>query len=75
MFDGSDNISTRRLIIKSPVEIQNIDIIPSDLSLSVLSEYLTTKTNRENLFGDGLKIMSKSKDYITYLLIYLLLMI
>ena len=49
MFDGlADNISAEDLIIKSPCErYKNIDIIPSDLSLSVLSEYLTTKTNRE----------------------------
>mgnify|MGYP003297071475 CR=1 FL=1 len=48
MFDGlADNISAD-LIIKSPCSrYENIDIIPSDLSLSVLSEYLTTKTNRE----------------------------
>jgi chromosome partitioning protein len=49
MFDGLiDNISAEDLILKSPVEkYPNIDLIPSDLSLSVLSEYLTTKTNRE----------------------------
>lgn len=49
MFDGlADNLSAKELIIKSPCErYKNIDIIPSDLSLSVLSEYLTTKTNRE----------------------------
>lgn len=49
MFDGlTDNISAEELIIKSPIQkYPNIDIIPSDLSLSVLSEYLTTKTNRE----------------------------
>ena len=49
MFDGlADNLSAEELIIKSPCErYKNIDIIPSDLSLSVLSEYLTTKTNRE----------------------------
>ena len=49
MFDGlADNLSANELIIKSPTDkYKNIDIIPSDLSLSVLSEYLTTKTNRE----------------------------
>ena len=49
MFDGlADNLSANDLIIKSPTDkYKNIDIIPSDLSLSVLSEYLTTKTNRE----------------------------
>ena len=49
MFDGlADNISAEELIIKSPTKrYKNIDLIPSDLSLSVLSEYLTTKTNRE----------------------------
>ena len=49
MFDGlADNISAEDLIIKSPnIKYRNIDLIPSDLSLSVLSEYLTTKTNRE----------------------------
>lgn len=49
IFDGlADNISAKNLIIKSPNnKYKNIDLIPSDLSLSVLSEYLTTKTNRE----------------------------
>ena len=49
MFDGlADNISAEELIIKSPTKrYKNIDLIPSDLSLSVLSEYLTTNTNRE----------------------------
>lgn len=49
LFDGLINsLSADQLILKSPVEkYPNIDLIPSDLSLSVLSEYLTTKTNRE----------------------------
>ena len=50
MFDGlADNLSANELvIIKSPNDkYKNIDIIPSSTSLSVLSEYLTTKTNRE----------------------------
>lgn len=44
----TDNISADELIIKSPNErYPNMDLIPSDLSLSVLNEYLTTRTNRE----------------------------
>lgn len=49
MFEAlTDGISADEIIIKSPMEsYPNIDLIPSDLSLSVLGEYLTTKTNRE----------------------------
>ena len=69
MFDGlADNISADELIIKSPAKIyENIDLIPSDLSLSVLSEFLTTKTNREKSvwrwFKNNLDIL-KEYDYI-----------
>ena len=66
MFDGlADNISAEDLIIKSPCErYKNIDIIPSDLSLSVLSEYLTTKTNREKSVWRWFKNNVESlKDY------------
>ena len=69
MFDGlADNISADELIIKSPTKIyENIDLIPSDLSLSVLSEFLTTKTNREKSvwrwFKNNLDIL-KEYDYI-----------
>ena len=69
MFDGlADNLSAEELIIKSPCErYKNIDIIPSDLSLSVLSEYLTTKTNREKSvwrwFKSNVKALSEY-DYI-----------
>ena len=49
MFEAlTDNSSASEVIISSPmVEYPNMDLIPSDLSLSVLSEFLTTKTNRE----------------------------
>lgn len=49
MFHGlADNLLAEDMVIESPMEkYKNIDIIPSDLSLSVLSEYLTTKVNRE----------------------------
>ena len=69
MFDGlADNISADELIIKSPAKrYENIDLIPSDLSLSVLSEFLTTKTNREKSvwrwFKNNLDIL-KEYDYI-----------
>lgn len=69
MFDGlADNITAEELIIKSPADkYTNIDLIPSDLSLSVLSEYLTTKTNREKSvwrwFKNNLDTL-KNYDYI-----------
>ena len=49
MLEGlTDNSSAKEVIIHSPMsEYPNMDLIPSDLSLSVLSEFLTTKTNRE----------------------------
>ena len=49
MFEAlTDNTSAKEVIISSPMaEYPNMDLIPSDLSLSVLSEFLTTKTNRE----------------------------
>lgn len=49
MFEAlTDNSKAEEVIIKAPLEkYSNIDLIPSDLSLSVLSEFLTTKTNRE----------------------------
>ena len=69
LFDGLINsLSADKLILKSPVEkYPNIDLIPSDLSLSVLSEYLTTKTNREKSvwrwFKNNIDII-KEYDYI-----------
>ena len=62
------SLSADQLILKSPVEkYPNIDLIPSDLSLSVLSEYLTTKTNREKSvwrwFKNNIDII-KEYDYI-----------
>lgn len=49
MFEALiDNSTAEDVIIKNAYsKYPNIDLIPSDLSLSVLSEYLTTKTNRE----------------------------
>ena len=69
LFDGLINsLSADQLILKSPVEkYPNIDLIPSDLYLSVLSEYLTTKTNREKSvwrwFKNNIDII-KEYDYI-----------
>ena len=69
LFDGLINsLSADQLILKSPVEkYPNIDLIPSDLSLSVLSEYLTTKTTREKSvwrwFKNNIEII-KEYDYI-----------
>lgn len=69
LFDGLiDNLSADQLILKSPIErYPNIDLIPSDLSLSVLSEYLTTKTNREKSvwrwFKNNIDII-REYDYI-----------
>lgn len=69
LFDGLiDNLSADQLILKSPIKrYPNIDLIPSDLSLSVLSEYLTTKTNREKSvwrwFKNNIDVI-KEYDYI-----------
>lgn len=69
MFEAlTDNISADEVIIKAPLEkYYNIDLIPSDLSLSVLSEYLTTKTNREKSvwrwFKSNIETL-KDYDYI-----------
>ncbi|MCU9810190.1 ParA family protein [Paraclostridium sp. AKS46] len=44
----TENTTAKEVILKSPVEeFKNIDIIPSDISLSVLSEYLSTQMGRE----------------------------
>ena len=69
MFEAlTDGISAEEIIIKSPMEgHENVDLIPSDLSLSVLSEYLTTKTNRERAvfrwFKNNIDIL-ENYDYI-----------
>ncbi|WP_131043053.1 ParA family protein [Clostridioides difficile] len=65
-----DDISAEELIIKSPLkDYPNIDLIPSDLSLSVLSEYLTIKTSREKVaFKWFKKNISTLKNY-DYILI------
>ncbi|MFR8871972.1 hypothetical protein [Paraclostridium sordellii] len=49
MFESlTDNFKAKEVVIKASLEkYSNIDLIPSDLSLSVLSEFLTTKINRE----------------------------
>lgn len=64
----ADNSSADEVIIKAPLETYpSINLIPSDLSLSVLSEYLTTKTNRERFvwrwFKSNIEILRES-DYI-----------
>ncbi|MFI3211300.1 MAG: AAA family ATPase, partial [Peptostreptococcaceae bacterium] len=69
LFDALiDNTTAKDLIIKSPLKnYSNIDLIPSDLSLSVLSEVLTTKTNREKTvwrwFKNNIETL-KEYDYI-----------
>lgn len=69
MFEAlTDNSSAEDVIIESPLErYSKIDLIPSDLSLSVLSEFLTTKTNREKSvwrwFKSNIETL-KNYDYI-----------
>lgn len=69
MFEAlTDNSSAYEVIIKSPLpKYSNIDLIPSDLSLSVLSEFLTTKTNREKSvwrwFKSNIETL-KNYDYV-----------
>lgn len=69
MFEAlTDSSSADEVIIKSPMsEYPNMDLIPSDLSLSVLSEFLTTKTNREKAvwrwFKSNIETL-KNYDYI-----------
>ena len=69
MFHGlADNLLAEDMVIETPLDrYKNIDIIPSDLSLSVLSEYLTTKVNREKSvwrwFKNNLGFLRKY-DYI-----------
>jgi chromosome partitioning protein len=69
MFEAlTDNSSADEVIIKSPLtKYSNIDLIPSDLSLSVLSEFLTTKTNREKSvwrwFKSNIETL-KNYDYV-----------
>lgn len=69
MFEAlSDGSSADEVIIKAPLDTyKNIDLIPSDLSLSVLSEFLTTKTGREKSvwrwFKNNIEVL-KEYDYI-----------
>ena len=66
MFEAlTDNSSAKEVIIHSPMsEYPNMDLIPSDLSLSVLSEFLTTKTNREKAVWRWFKgNIDELKDY------------
>lgn len=70
MFNGlsDENTPASELIVKTPnKKYPNIDLIPSDLSLSVLSEYLTMKVNRERSvwrwFKNNIDILEKY-DYI-----------
>ncbi|MDB8791080.1 ParA family protein [Romboutsia sp. 1001216sp1] len=64
----TENTRAEEVILKSPVEeFENIDIIPSDISLSVLSEYLSTQMGREKAvwrwFKNNLAVIEKY-DYI-----------
>ncbi|CEN21725.1 hypothetical protein [Paraclostridium sordellii] len=55
MFEAlTDNFKAKEVVIKAHLEKHsNIDLIPSDLCLSVLSEFL--KLIEKNLYVDGLK--------------------
>ncbi len=56
----NNNLSADEIIIKSPnSKYENIDLIPSDLTLCTLDESLTTKTSRETFFG---RWFAKNKD-------------
>ena len=64
----TENTRAEEVILKSPVEeFENIDIIPSDISLSVLSEYLSTQMGREKAvwrwFKNNIEVIEKY-DYI-----------
>lgn len=64
----TENISADKLIIKSPNKTYpNVDLIPADLSLFVLNEYLALQTGREKTvyrwFKDNYSIL-KDYDYI-----------
>lgn len=69
MFEALiDNSTAEEVIIKKVSDkYPNIDLIPSDLSLSVLSECLTAKTNREKSawrwFKSNINVL-KNYDYI-----------
>lgn len=64
----TENTPANEVILKSPVEeFPNIDIIPSDISLSVLSEYLSTQMGREKAVWRWFKNnidMIENYDYI-----------
>lgn len=64
----TENSIAEEVILKYPVEgFENIDIIPSDISLSVLSEYLSTQMGREKAvwrwFKNNIEVIEKY-DYI-----------
>ena len=70
MFNGlsDENTPASELIIKSPnKKYPNVDLIPSDLSLSVLGEYLTIKVNREKTvwrwFKNNIDVL-QTYDYV-----------
>lgn len=69
MFEALiDNSTADEVIIKKVYDkYPNIDLIPSDLSLSVLSEYLTARTNREKSvwrwFKNNIEVL-RLYDYI-----------
>jgi len=69
LFDAlTEDYKASDLIVKKPIEsYPNLDLIVSDLSLSVLSEYLTIKTNREKSVWKWFKAnidVLKEYDYI-----------
>lgn len=64
----TEGTTAKEVILESPVEdFPNIDIIPSDISLSVLSEYLSTQMGREKSvwrwFKNNIEVTEKY-DYI-----------
>lgn len=64
----TENSTAEEVIIKDVLEnFKNIDLIPSDISLSVLSEYLSTQMGREKAvwrwFKNNIEVIEKY-DYI-----------
>lgn len=63
-----DNAAAEELIIKSPNEnYPNIDLIPADIELCVLTEYMATQSNKDKLVGIWFKRnieTLKEYDYI-----------
>lgn len=63
IIDGlANNLPVEDLIVKSPIpEYKGVDLIPSDLSLSIVNELLALKTGRETVVG---RWMAASQEYL-----------